>query len=89
MTSAHLNSKQLSKADPVKWPIQILQTASGWTVTCYHPDGHARHVATAENEMQALRTAWNMAQAYHHSSKVLLASDEGVAEKDLNKLIRR
>lgn len=86
---AHPDSKQLSKADPQKWPLQIQQTAFGWTITCYRPDGHAKHVATAENEMQALRSALNMAKTYHLEKRVLLSSDEGIVQKDLEKLLKK
>ena len=80
--------KKLVKADPIRWPLQIQQVAGGWVVSCYNKDGHARHVANAENEMQAMRTAMNMARAYHLEHKVLLTSNEGVVEKDLDKLAR-
>ena len=80
--------KLLTKADPTKWPLQIQQIPSGWTITCYNKDGHARHIASAENEMQALRTALSMAKAYHLERRVLLTSDDGVVEKDLSKLIK-
>jgi hypothetical protein len=86
---AHPYSKQFSKADPKQWPLQIQQTVFGWAITCYSPDGHAKHIATAENEMQALRSAWKMATSYRLEKRVLLSSDEGVVEKDLEKLLKK
>ena len=89
MTGVSHKSSTYTKADPLKWPIQIQQTPFGWSITCYNPDGHARHIASAENEMQALRTALNMSRAYHTSKKVLLTSADGAVEKDLDRLIKR
>ena len=87
MTTAR-SSRFLGKADPIKWPLQIQQMGSGWTVACYNKDGHARHLASAENEMQALRTALNMARAYQLDKRVLVTSYEGVVEKSLDKILK-
>lgn len=80
--------RQLNKADPVRWPLQIQQVAGGWIVSCYNKDGHARHIASAESEMQAMRTALNMARVYHLDHKVLVSTDDDVVVKDLDKLGR-
>ncbi len=87
--NAQASGKRLYKADPVKWPLQIQQLTAGWNVVCYNKDGHARHIASADNEMQALRTAMNMAKAYQLPKRVLVSGYEGVVEKDLEKLIKR
>jgi phosphoketolase len=89
MTGEAKYRKSYTKADPIKWPIQIQQTPYGWTVTCFNSDGHARHIASAENEMQALRSALNMAKAYHYPKRALLSSEAGSVEKDLDRLVKR
>lgn len=88
MTTEQHHFHSYSKADPIKWPLQIQQTPFGWTITCYNSDGHARHIASAENEMQALRTAWSMCKSYHLSSRVLLINEDIVIEKDLERMLK-
>ncbi|MGM0594382.1 MAG: hypothetical protein ACQETD_07595 [Pseudomonadota bacterium] len=82
------NPAQLADADPARWPIQIRQTHYGWTVTCYNSDGHARHILTADSEMEAYRAAYNMAKIYHIETPVLVNSFKGELRIDLNRLLK-
>lgn len=82
------NPAQLADADPSRWPIQIRQTPYGWTVTCYNSDGHIRHVTTAPSEMQAYRTAYNLAHSYKVNSQILVNTHKGELKINLDKLLK-
>jgi hypothetical protein len=45
-------------------PLEIRQHPYGWTVTCLDDTGRIRHVATADNEIQAYRSARKLASIY-------------------------
>lgn len=82
------NPALLADADPARWPIQVRQAHYGWTVTCYNPDGHARHVLTADSEMEAYRAAYNMAKIYHVENQILVNTFKGELRVDLNRLLK-
>jgi len=79
---------KLADADPSRWPIQIRQMPYGWTVTCYNSDGHIRHVTTSPSEMQAYRTAYNLAHRYQVEAQILVNTRKGEQKVDLNKLLK-
>jgi len=88
MHTAPKNPAKLADADPASWPIQIRQTHYGWTVTCYNPDGHAKHILTANSEMEAYRAAYNLANIYRVETPILVNSFKGELKVDLNKLLK-
>lgn len=88
MHSATDNPAKLADADPVRWPIQIRQAGFGWTVTCYNPDGHAKHILTANSEMEAYRAAYNLANIYRVENQILVNTLKGERRVDLSKLLK-
>lgn len=87
MYSATDNPAKLAIADPVRWPLQIRQTNYGWTVTVYNTDGHARHLLTADSEIEAYREAYNLAKIYRVGNPVLVTTVKGKRKVDLDQML--
>ncbi|MGE0080346.1 MAG: hypothetical protein AB7U81_03510 [Thiohalomonadaceae bacterium] len=58
-------------------PLEIRQHPYGWTVTCLDESGHIRHVATADNEIQAYRAARKLAGIYRLQGRARVSTPRG------------
>jgi hypothetical protein len=87
MSTARNMTTTLSPSDVRKWPLQIHHQPYGWSVVYYNADGHIKHVLTVDSEMQALRAARNLVQAYKLPSRLLLTGPKGEKEIDVAKLL--
>ena len=53
-------------------PLHIEQYDFGWEVTFYGPDRHIKYVAEADSEIQAYRTAHQVAQMFNYQGEVYI-----------------
>lgn len=88
MNRKPLRSNQ-TPADSIytRWPVQLERHADGWTVSYHGSDGHVKHVAHAETDIQAYRSAYQLIQLYRARSEVLVRSRGGERTFDIERLM--
>jgi hypothetical protein len=79
--------KQSDGTSGARIPLEIHETGDGWTVTCYRSDGHVRHVAYADTEIEAYRIAHSLVHLYNLTGTVLISSSKGEAIRDIERLM--